>query len=249
MNIPYKKNKLFLFISILTAISLLFSCATGINTTGTKIKLNKDKKNNIRILGIVIEEKEDLSVWLERDDPSVVAPALIATGGWVTLPIGLVWYAIDSSSRNKKDQDNTSSIQSTLAEYSISDDFQEKIFEYAVNANLFDKIVKIKFKGLSESSESNVEAILRVTLLNWGLRRVSDTSENFKKKLLKTEFKIKAEIILNNEEIIWSLDEHYIDENKYLIEDFSNNPQLLKEIVKNAVNDLSKKIVNKILYS
>ena len=195
MNNPYKMNNYFSFFCIFATISLLFSCATGTNSTGTKIELNKGNKNNIQKLGVVIEEKEDLSVWSERDESSILADGLVGAMGLVTLPIGLVLKSIDTSTRNEKDEESTSSIESSINEYSISDDFQNKICNYAVNANLFDKIVKLNLNDFLDGNESDVDAVLRVTLLNWGLRRVSDTKENYKNKLLKTEFKIKAEII------------------------------------------------------
>lgn len=247
-----KKKGVFLPISILVIFFFLSSCVSTKPTTGTRIKLDHNKKDNIKKLGVVVEGAENFDVRSARDDVTtsdIVAAALIGSLGWVTTPVGLILAGNKESDRINQDKETASSVEANMAEYKIADDFQERICNYATDASLFEQVINIKVDKNNTKSNDNIDAILKVSIISWGLLRVSDgNKENYKKKLLQAELRINAKIVLNNDEILWSSDDHFITEKPFLIADIQDEPSMIIEIFSSAVNDLSKKIVNKILY-
>ncbi len=253
MSNTHKKKEFFSPVSILAILFLLCSCVSTKPTTGTTVKFDHNKKENIKKLGIVVEGAENFDVRSARGEvgaSDITASALTGMLGLVTTPVGLVWGAALQSKRINRDKEASSSIETLITEYKIADDFQRTIYNYATDASLFEQIIKIKGNENNEKPNENIDAILQVNIISWGLRRVSEgNKENYKKKLLQAELRINAKIVLNNDEVLWSLDDHYISGKQYLIKDIQDKPSMIIEMFTGAVSDISKKIVNKILYS
>lgn len=241
-NLKNKNIFLMLFFQSIFVLSL-FSCATtNVITTGTKGQLTSENKNKIKRIGIVIKQEKDFnftSEILNMSNASQWAPGLL----------GKVVRDAERQNRGEYDKEQAEALKPLHKQYDLSTNFQAKLSEYAMQAELFNDIVNINEDDIKNPKIKNIDAVLQVIVREWGLRRCTDPEKHLK-GYLELELDINAKIFsidsFDNE--IWSMDELYVSGKKYLIDEIYNNPIILKNLLDYGINELSKEIINKILY-
>lgn len=218
---------------------LVFSSCTP--TTGTRVRLSPTNLSKIKSIGVMVKKEGDFSVRLSREELSATG---IVVGSIFGVVGTLVGAGAEVAGRQSADQRIEEQFKPVVGDYDPRRLMTERLHHYLLSAGPFKDVVTAdKEVGALKGKES--DALLEVTLREWGLRRcLGPAGEN-----IQVGLDIQGKMLrLDDGTAVWERDELYLDGACLPWRDFLSRERLLKDTFSKAIDNLSGKIVNEILF-
>jgi hypothetical protein len=231
------KKPIYLRRMCLTLLVLLACVLGGCTTqTGTRIKLTEAGLSGIQTCGVFVKQQEGFSVRLERE-------RLTGTGAVLG---GLLGAGIETGIRQSHDEHLTKDLLPVLGEFAPSKLMQDKLREYLEAAQLFGTVVLLDSNDRATLKEMHCDALLEVTLTQWGLVVCNSTRADDR---LQAGIDVHEKLSrLTDGRPVWERNALHLDGNCYFTEQYKSKDRLLVDELTRAIDDLAARTVNEIRY-
>lgn len=225
---------------VFLSFALLVSSCTP--TTGTRIALSQTNLTKLKAIGVIVKADESFSVRLSREEMTGTGAVLGSGFGIVG---ALVGTAIEAGGRHSADTHLEEQFKPLLSDYDPTNQLNEKLRHYLRLAAPFKAVPITGAEDTTMLKETQPDGVLEVTLREWGLRRcVGPAREN-----VQVGLNIHGRVFLREEgATVWERDELYLDGRCHSSQDFRSKEGLLRDLLTAAIDNLSGKIVNDILF-
>lgn len=182
----------------------------------------------------MVKKEEEFSVRLSRQE-------MTATGA---VFFGLLGAGVEAAVRHSADTRVEEQFKAIIAIYDPKKPMIERLYHYLRSSRSFATVVAdvgddavLRPKGL--------DSVLEVTLKEWGLRRCPGPSPD----RVQIGLNVYAKMFLLGEgSTVWERDELHLDGECRPWQDYRSDEGLLKQVLSRALDNLSGKIVNEILF-
>jgi len=209
---------------------LTFSCATQ---TGTKLVSEESQLAQIHRLGVSIIEETGFQVFISKDQMTGIG----ANAG------GLVGLAVEHHIRENKDQAVASQFETVAAKINLKAFLLENTIDYLNQAGKFDSIVGVADPNTA-SANPDLDGVMTLTIKEWGLHVCPGNKE-----LVQIAFNINSTLLLKQTNAsIWERDDQYYAGKCYALQELESNSELFKGILHSAMDTVSGRIVNEMIF-
>lgn len=224
--------KLSHFLAIFLSVSVLLPSCTP--TTGTRIPLNPTNLSKIKSIGVMVKNEENFSVRLSREEMTAAGAVLF----------GLLGAGIEAAARHSADTHLEERFKPIVGGYDPEKLMNERLRHYLQLAGSFIAVVADAGDGAMLRGKG-LDGVLEVTLKEWGLRRCPGPSP----EKVQVGLNVHARMfLLEDSNTVWERDELYLDGDCQPWQDFRSHEGLLRNVLTRAIDNLSGKIVNDILF-
>ena len=224
---------------------ILFLCGFFISDctpmTGSRVVTSRTDIAKIKTIGITVKKDENFSVRLSREEFS--ATGLVAGQILLGLPGALLGTGIEAARRNSADLAIEEQFKPLLGNYDPQKEMGQKMLHHLQPTKQFTEVVIIDAQDDSSPRGRELDSLVEVTLREWGLRRCVGPEQN-----VQIGLNINGKLLLKSGSTIWERDELYLDGTCRPWGDFLSHEGLLKGALANAIENLSGKIANEILF-
>ena len=221
-------------LSIFLLFGFVLSSCTA--TTGTKVSPSQSDLGKVKTIGLSVKKEEPFSVRISREQESAVGAVFF----------GLLGAGVEAAGRAATDAGYAEEIKPAVGDFDPKKVMNEKLIHYLESSKAFSKILTIDKENGTTTNEMKLDGVLEVTLKEWGLRLCVAQGMH---EMVQVGVNMHGRmILLEDSNTIWERDELYLDGKCHRMEDFKSREGLLKESLSSAINNLSGKIVNYILF-
>ena len=220
-----------LFGFFLISTILLTACTP---TTGTRIVLTQGELKKITSIGVAAKKDQEFSVLLSRQEGTATGAVLF----------GLVGAAVESAMRHSADTKIEEKFKPIVSDYDLEREFNLSLLQHLQASKFFASAVSVEAKNNPLYADEALDAVLEVTIREWGLRRCVGPGAG----LVQVGIAVLGRLLLvGDRRTLWERDELYLDGDCRLWHSFQSQPAL-KEHLSRTVDDLAGKIINEMLY-
>ncbi|MFQ5542039.1 MAG: hypothetical protein ACE5E2_04350 [Candidatus Binatia bacterium] len=220
--------------AVFLLIGLLLSSCTA--TTGTRIPLSQPNLTKIKTIGIIVKKEEEFSVRLSREK-------MTGTGA---ILFGLIGAGIEAATRASADEKLEEKLKPIVGDYDPTKLMDERLHLYLQSAKVFSTVVSIDVEDRDVLKGKALDAFLEVMLKQWGLRLCLSPGSG---EQVQVGLNVHGRMfLLQDGSTVWERDELYLDGECHAVGDFRSREGLLKDVLARAIDNLSGRIVNNILF-
>jgi hypothetical protein len=223
-------SMLFLIFAIIPS-----SCTS---TTGTRIQMNQASLSKVRTLGIVIKQQEDFSVRMSRDRTTNTGAAFF----------GLVGVGVENAVRASNDSEHTQRLKSGIERFDPSKKLGESLKARLEASRQFDNVEYLSAEKEDANKSASYDAILEVTLGEWGLRLCIGYGEADRGRL-QAALELSSRLFPTKDAgaSIWERNEIHMEGTCHVMEELKSEERLLKALSR-AVDRAAGRTANEILF-
>ncbi len=233
------------FSTFLLGLVVLSNTCCTVNT-GTRISLSRSDVERINTIGISTRRDKGFSVLLHRTEvPHTGSVTGTVIGGAVG---GLIGRAVEEAGQASRDARLERVLETTLASFVPEQSIQQTLCKLLQEEKIFGAAVPVLVEnGRTALSQRGIDAILQVTIKEWGLR-LCPPSRSEDELLAAFEIEIKM-FMLYTDRPVWHRNEIYLDGRCYSFDAFRSQPELLTQVLTEAIEELCRRIIYEMVYS
>ncbi len=208
-------------------------------TTGTQVKLSQADRARLHNIGVAVDVKDGFSVRVAREELTNTG----ATVGRVAGAAGsLTGSLIETGIRSAHDQRLTDRLKPAVHGYDPAPIMQDGLCQHLRDTRSFETIVNTE-PG-KQSGTDGADGVLNVTIREWGVRRALGRSD-----LVQVGINSHAALVSPEQgKTIWARNDLYVDGESHSMAELESQPELVRQLLTRALDNLSAKIVNEICY-
>jgi hypothetical protein len=210
------------------AAFMLSSCTP---TTGNKVAVNQTEVAKIKSIGVVVKKEEGFSVRLSREEMTNAGGAML----------GLIGVGIEAGMRRSSDKGLEEQFKPIVGDYAPENPLSERVIFHLQTSGSMNSFA---FRDTEEASRKNVDAILELTVREWGLRRCPGTAA----ETVQPGFNVNGKLYRKDDRrVLWEREEIYLNGDCRPWPAFKSDT-LVKDTLPAVIDNLATKLVYEIVF-
>ncbi len=221
---------------LLGLVVLSNTCCTV--NTGTRISLSRSDVERINKIGICTRREKEFSVLLSRTKA--------ADAGWAIG--GMAGVAVIKGVQSARDAKLERGLKPAVASFAPEQTMQQTLCQHLQQEKLFDAAVAVFVEdNRSKLHQRGIDAVLQIAIREWGLR-LCPTMRSEEDLAVALDVEIKL-FMRDTNQTVWHRSEIYVDGRCYSFDVFLAQPELLTQLLTEAIEELCKRITLAMVYS
>jgi len=159
---------------------------------------------------------------------------------------GLLGAGVEAAGRASIDEEYEEKFITAMGDFDPAMLMNEKLIHYLNSQKVFSEIVAVDSDNYTGTDEKRLDGMLKVTIKEWGLRLcVGEGTGDQVQVGLNVHGKM---VLIGGDKTVWERNELYLEGKCHPMGFFQSPEGVLKKTMTRAVDNLSGKIVNDILF-